>query len=84
MKKGVRGRRGHSKRPLLFPEPELELAAAPELPVAQIPEAPTPDMPVWDIGGFALLEGRLVILGEDEVRRSKGREGNRTEAVAEG
>ncbi|XP_060227019.1 RAS protein activator like-3 isoform X3 [Meriones unguiculatus] len=51
------------------PEPELELAAAPELPVAQIPEAPTPDMPVWDIGGFTLLEGRLVLLGEEEGPR---------------
>ncbi|XP_038174743.1 RAS protein activator like-3 isoform X1 [Arvicola amphibius] len=50
------------------PEPELELETTPD-PVAQIPEPPTPDMPVWDIGGFTLLEGRLVLLGEEEGPR---------------
>ncbi|XP_050002117.1 RAS protein activator like-3 isoform X4 [Alexandromys fortis] len=48
------------------PEPELE--TTPD-PVARIPEPPTPDMPVWDIGGFTLLEGRLVLLGEEEGPR---------------
>ncbi|XP_003504751.1 RAS protein activator like-3 isoform X1 [Cricetulus griseus] len=48
------------------PEPEPELVAAPEVPVAQIPEPPTPDMPVWDIGGFTLIEGKLVLFGEEE------------------
>ncbi|XP_008828232.1 RAS protein activator like-3 isoform X2 [Nannospalax galili] len=48
------------------PELELELEADPQQPVPQIPEAPTPDMPVWDIGGFTLLEGRLVLLGGEE------------------
>ena len=52
-------------------------------PVARIPEPPTPDMPVWDIGGFTLLEGRLVLLGEEEVRKRKERGGNWAEAVAE-
>ncbi|XP_021073829.1 RAS protein activator like-3 isoform X1 [Mus pahari] len=51
------------------PEPELELVADPDLPVAQIPEPPTPDMPVWSIDGFTLLEGRLVMLGEEEGPR---------------
>lgn len=51
---------------LLYPEPEPE----PEPPAPQIPEAPTPDVPVWNIGAFTLLDGRLVLLGgEDEVRR---------------
>jgi hypothetical protein len=30
-------------------------------------------MPVWNIDGFTLLEGKLVMLGEEEV--SKAREG---------
>nr|XP_042123173.1 RAS protein activator like-3 isoform X3 [Peromyscus maniculatus bairdii] len=51
------------------PEPEPELEVPPDPPVAQIPEPPTPDMPVWDIGGFTLLEGRLVLLGEEEGPR---------------
>lgn len=51
------------------PEPELEVVADPDLPVAQIPEPPTPDMPVWNIDGFTLLEGRLVMLGEEEGPR---------------
>ncbi|XP_028639357.1 RAS protein activator like-3 isoform X1 [Grammomys surdaster] len=51
------------------PEPELELVTDPDLPAAQIPEPPTPDMPVWNIDGFTLLEGRLVILGEEEGPR---------------
>ncbi|CAO2604637.1 RAS protein activator like-3 [Lemmus lemmus] len=50
------------------PEPETELETVTD-PVAQIPEPPTPDMPVWDIGGFTLLEGRLVLLGEEEGPR---------------
>nr|XP_020140070.1 LOW QUALITY PROTEIN: RAS protein activator like-3 [Microcebus murinus] len=39
----------------LFPGP----APAPEPPAQHIPEAPTPDVPVWDIGGFSLLDGKL-------------------------
>nr|XP_048295892.1 RAS protein activator like-3 isoform X2 [Myodes glareolus] len=50
------------------PEPELELETVLD-PIARIPEPPTPDMPVWDIGGFTLLEGRLVLLGEEEGPR---------------
>ena len=50
---------------LLYPEPEPEL----EPPAPQIPEAPPPDVPVWNIGAFTLLDGRLVLLGgEEEVR----------------
>ncbi|KAM6167691.1 RAS protein activator like-3 isoform 2-T2 [Erethizon dorsatum] len=57
----------------LEPEPEPE-ASEPELEpeplVPQIPEAPTPDVPVWDIGGFTLLDGKLVhIKGEEEGPR---------------
>ncbi|XP_006898400.1 PREDICTED: RAS protein activator like-3 [Elephantulus edwardii] len=51
------------------PEPELEapgLEPEPEPPAPQIPEAPAPDVPVWDIGGFTLLDGRLVLLGGEE------------------
>lgn len=64
-----------NQQPLLSPEPEPELETAPDR-VARIPEPPTPDMPVWDIGGFTLLEGRLVLLGEEEVRKRKERGGN--------
>lgn len=42
------------------PEPELEPLAA------QIPEAPTPDVPVWNIEVFTLLDGKLVLLGNEE------------------
>ncbi|XP_061277776.1 RAS protein activator like-3 isoform X2 [Bos javanicus] len=46
------------------PEPELEPLAT------QIPEAPTPDVPVWNIEAFTLLDGKLVLLGnEDEGPR---------------
>lgn len=49
----------------LHPEPEPE----PEPPTPQIPEAPPPDVPVWNIEAFTLLDGRLVLLGgEEEVR----------------
>lgn len=51
------------------------MVADQDLPVAQIPEPPTPDMPVWNIDGFTLLEGRLVMLGEEEVRKSRGGKG---------
>lgn len=60
-KKGLPG----PQHPLLYPEPEPEL----EVPAPHIPEAPTPDVPVWNIGAFTLLDGRLVLLGgEEEVR----------------
>ncbi|KAM9730626.1 RAS protein activator like-3 isoform 2-T2 [Dama dama] len=42
------------------PEPELEPLTA------QIPEAPTPDVPVWNIEAFTLLDGKLVLLGNEE------------------
>lgn len=48
----------------------------PEPPTPQIPEAPSPDVPVWNISGFTLLDGRLVLLGsEEEVRGAQGEEG---------
>lgn len=54
-----------SQHLLLYPELEPE----PEPPTLQIPEAPTPDVPVWNIEAFTLLDGRLVLLGgEEEVR----------------
>nr|XP_058916457.1 RAS protein activator like-3 isoform X1 [Kogia breviceps] len=46
------------------PEPEPEL----EPPVPQIPEAPPPDVPIWNIGAFTLLDGRLVMLEGEEER----------------
>lgn len=59
---------------LLSPEPEPE----PETPAPQIPEAPTPDVPIWNIGAFALLDGKLVLLGgEEEVRRGTGMRGGK-------
>ncbi|XP_062968385.1 RAS protein activator like-3 isoform X2 [Cynocephalus volans] len=57
---------------LLFLEPETE----PEPPATQIPEAPTPDVPVWDIGGFTLLDGRLVLLGGEEEGPRRPRMGS--------
>ncbi|XP_047387324.1 RAS protein activator like-3 [Sciurus carolinensis] len=61
------------------PEPELEPEAPepePEPSVPQIPEAPTPDVPVWDIGGFTLLDGRLVLLGGEEEGPRRPRVGS--------
>ncbi|XP_035888369.1 RAS protein activator like-3 isoform X1 [Phyllostomus discolor] len=67
---------GRHKSPPLEPEPRPEASdpePEPEPPSPQIPEAPTPDVPIWNIGAFALLDGRLVLLGgEDEgPRRSR-------------
>ncbi|XP_076978047.1 RAS protein activator like-3 [Tamandua tetradactyla] len=70
---------GKHKSPLLEPEPEPEAPAPepePEPPAPQIPEAPAPDVPVWDIGGFALLDGRLVLLGGDEEGPRRPRVGS--------
>lgn len=62
------------RHPLLYPEPEPE----PETPAPQIPEAPTPDVPIWNIGAFTLLDGKLVLLGsEEEVRRGTGARGGK-------
>lgn len=79
-----RDRLPRPRHPLLYPEPEAE----PETPAPQIPEAPAPDVPIWNIGAFTLLDGKLVLLGnEEEVRRrtgmgrggwrGRGREGDR-------
>ncbi|KAI4541780.1 hypothetical protein MG293_008922 [Ovis ammon polii] len=64
------------------PEPELEPLAA------QIPEAPTPDVPVWNIEVFTLLDGKLVLLGNEEevrgatqAREGEERKGARTATV---
>uniref|UniRef100_A0A8C6EBR9 RAS protein activator like 3 n=1 Tax=Microcebus murinus TaxID=30608 RepID=A0A8C6EBR9_MICMU len=58
------------------PQPEPEApgpAPAPEPPAQHIPEAPTPDVPVWDIGGFSLLDGKLPCeLGGEGGGRGKG------------
>lgn len=74
---GLRERKGlpGPQHLLLYPEPEPE----PEAPAPQIPEAPTPDVPIWNIGAFTLLDGRLVLLGgEEEVRgRTWARGGER-------
>lgn len=74
---------GRHKSPPLEPEPEPEPEASDpepesETPTPQIPEAPTPDVPVWNIRAFTLLDGRLVLLGgEEEVRRGPwARRGN--------
>ncbi|XP_044109967.1 RAS protein activator like-3 [Neovison vison] len=54
------------------PEPEPE----PETPAPQIPEAPTPDVPIWNIGAFALLDGKLVLLGGEEEGPRRPRAGS--------
>ncbi|XP_049733190.1 RAS protein activator like-3 isoform X1 [Elephas maximus indicus] len=72
---------GKHKSPPLEPEPETqhpepELEPEPEPPAPQIPEAPAPDVPVWDIGGFTLLDGRLVLLGGEEEGLRRPRMGS--------
>ncbi|XP_039099182.1 RAS protein activator like-3 isoform X1 [Hyaena hyaena] len=60
---------GRHKSLPLEPEPEPqapEPEAEPETPAPQIPEAPTPDVPIWNIGAFTLLDGKLVLLGNEE------------------
>ncbi|XP_065788103.1 RAS protein activator like-3 isoform X1 [Muntiacus reevesi] len=60
---------GKNKSPPLDSEPEPENPEPePELEplTAQIPEAPTPDVPVWNIEAFTLLDGKLVLLGNEE------------------
>uniref|UniRef100_A0A452T2R0 RAS protein activator like-3 n=1 Tax=Ursus maritimus TaxID=29073 RepID=A0A452T2R0_URSMA len=54
------------------PEPEPE----PETPAPQIPEAPTPDVPIWNIGAFTLLDGKLVLLGGEEEGPRRPRAGS--------
>lgn len=53
-------------------EPELE----PEPLVPQIPEAPTPDVPVWDISGFTLLDGKLMHIRAEEEGPRRPRVGS--------
>ncbi|XP_048198441.1 RAS protein activator like-3 isoform X2 [Perognathus longimembris pacificus] len=72
---------GRHKSPSLEPEakpeaPEPELEPQPEPPVSQIPEAPSPDVAVWDIGGFTLLDGRLMLLGGEEESPWRPRAGS--------
>ncbi|XP_032321302.1 RAS protein activator like-3 [Camelus ferus] len=70
---------GRHKSPPLESEPEPEapeLEPEPEPPAPQIPEAPTPDVPVWNIGAFALLDGRLVLLGGEEEGARRPRMGS--------
>ncbi|KAM5309707.1 RAS protein activator like-3 isoform 3-T3 [Glossophaga mutica] len=67
---------GKHKSPPLEPEPRPEASESepePEPASPQIPEAPTPDVPIWNIGAFTLLDGRLVLLGGEEEgpRRSR-------------
>ncbi|XP_054434642.1 RAS protein activator like-3 isoform X2 [Pteronotus mesoamericanus] len=58
--------------PELGPDPERE----PETASPQIPEAPTPDVPIWNIGAFTLLDGRLVLLGGEEEGPRRSRVGS--------
>nr|XP_012313185.1 RAS protein activator like-3 isoform X2 [Aotus nancymaae] len=72
---------GRHKNPPPEPEPEQEAPEPepepePEPPAPQIPEAPTPDMPVWDIEGFTLLDGKLVLLGGEEEGPRRPRVGS--------
>ncbi|XP_007101492.2 RAS protein activator like-3 [Physeter macrocephalus] len=70
---------GRHKSPPLESEPEPETSEPePELepPAPQIPEAPPPDVPVWNIGAFTLLDGRLVMLEGEEERPRRPRVGS--------
>nr|XP_051693867.1 RAS protein activator like-3 [Oryctolagus cuniculus] len=66
---------GKQKTPPPEPEPETD-TPEPEPTVPQIPEAPTPDAPVWDIGSFTLLDGRLVLFGGEEEGLRRPRVGS--------
>uniref|UniRef100_A0A8C0Z316 RAS protein activator like-3 n=3 Tax=Canis lupus TaxID=9612 RepID=A0A8C0Z316_CANLF len=70
---------GKHKSPPLEPEPEPEAPEPepePETPAPQIPEAPTPDVPIWNIGAFTLLDGKLVLLGGEEEGPRRSRAGS--------
>ncbi|XP_054572804.1 RAS protein activator like-3 isoform X1 [Eptesicus fuscus] len=74
---------GRHKSPPLEPElepeasgPEREPEPEPEPPTPQIPEAPPPDVPVWNIEAFTLLDGRLVLLGGEEEGPRQSRMGS--------
>ncbi|CAK7292594.1 RAS protein activator like-3 [Vulpes lagopus] len=70
---------GRHKSPPLEPEPEPEAPEPepePETPAPQIPEAPTPDVPIWNIGAFTLLDGKLVLLGGEEEGPRRSRAGS--------
>ncbi|XP_053440370.1 RAS protein activator like-3 isoform X3 [Nycticebus coucang] len=74
---------GRHKNPPLEPEPEPEAPEPepepePEPLAPQIPEAPTSDVPVWDIGSFTLLDGKLVLLGSEEEGPRRPRMGSAT------
>ncbi|KAH1176522.1 RAS protein activator like-3 isoform X1 [Mauremys mutica] len=45
-------------------------------PVQQIPLAPSPEVPVWDVSNFSLVDGQLVLMARDEEVLYKSR--NRT------
>ncbi|XP_036097881.1 RAS protein activator like-3 isoform X2 [Molossus molossus] len=70
---------GRHKSPPLEPEPEPETSEPepePQPPTPQIPEAPTPNVPVWNIEAFTLLDGRLVMLGGEEEGPRQSRVGS--------
>ncbi|XP_032723383.1 RAS protein activator like-3 isoform X2 [Lontra canadensis] len=70
---------GRHKSPPLEPGPEPEAQEPepePETPAPQIPEAPTPDVPIWNIGAFTLLDGKLVLLGGEEEGPRRPRAGS--------
>ncbi|XP_059552431.1 RAS protein activator like-3 isoform X2 [Myotis daubentonii] len=70
---------GRHKSPSLEAEPEPEASEPepePEPPTPQIPEAPPPDVPVWNIEAFTLLDGRLVLLGGEEEGPRQSRMGS--------
>nr|XP_009938039.1 PREDICTED: LOW QUALITY PROTEIN: RAS protein activator like-3-like [Opisthocomus hoazin] len=47
---------------------------------SSIPLAPAPDVPVWDVSNFSLVDGHLVLVGRDEeaLCRSRNRTGSST------
>ncbi|XP_067400691.1 RAS protein activator like-3 isoform X2 [Emydura macquarii macquarii] len=47
-------------------------------PVQRIPLAPSPEVPVWDVSNFSLMDGQLVLIARDEEawQRSRNRTGS--------
>ncbi|XP_028907916.1 RAS protein activator like-3 isoform X3 [Ornithorhynchus anatinus] len=54
---------GPDTKPEAVPEAK---ATEPTPPAQRIPAAPAPNVPVWDIGGFTLLDGKLLFLRDEE------------------
>ncbi|KYO48372.1 RAS protein activator like-3 [Alligator mississippiensis] len=56
----------------------LEVAREAPRPVQRIPLTPSPEVPVWDVSNFSLMDGQLVLAARDEevLFRSRSRTGS--------